>query len=496
MNTLPGLLLDISIIALFLVGISRFKTPPEARKGNQLAAVALSVAFILVLLRFHILTPELVLLALVIGAGGGWLWAMRVNMTQIPAMVAFQNGAGGCAAMLVSLIEMTRLAGDTGSLHQIFGVVGIIAGAVTFSGSMIAAGKLAGKLQSTPLVIPRHNQWLLGLLGLMGFLGILTLTTATSMLLAWLLLLTGAALALGFLFAGRVGGADMPVLISFLNATTGLAAAFCGMIIENRLLIACGALVAASGYILTWSMCKAMNRNLKNVLMGYGSVAPETAAVSDTPSDTLPGTVDTPEGVLDSAFTRVVDATTEAAADTATDDPSAEPSSDPWIAALDALKAAQSVIFIPGYGMALAQAQFNLVSLGNHLEKIGKCVKYAIHPVAGRMPGHMNVLLAEADIDYEKLYDMDTINTEFANTDVALVAGACDVVNPAAIHVEGTPISGMPILKAYEARRIIICNLDLQPGYSGVENPLYKEPKAILLPGNAKETLARLLEAA
>ncbi len=481
MSTLLTFVWDISIIGLFLVGISRFTAPPEARSGNQLAAVALAAAFILVLLRFHILTPELVLLALVIGAVGGWIWAMRVDMTQIPAMVAFQNGAGGCAAMLVSLIELTRGVVLAGTLNLVFGVVGVVAGAVTFSGSMVAAGKLAGRIKSAPLVIPHHNRWLLGLLLLIGLMGFLAVISSTNMLVGYLFVLMVSALALGLLFAGRVGGADMPVLISFLNATTGLAAAFCGMVIENRLLIACGAMVAASGYILTYSMCRAMNRNLKNVLMGY-AVKGTTAAAE---------TVDP------------VPASEASAVDTAVSSPepaaTTEPAqvierADPWIEAPAALRDAATVVIIPGYGMALAQAQFNLVALGNKLEQLGKTVKYAIHPVAGRMPGHMNVLLAEADIDYEQLYDMDTINPEFPATDVALIAGACDVVNPSAIEVEGTPISGMPILKAHEARRIIVCNLDTQPGYSGVANSLYANSKTIFLAGNAKETLARLME--
>lgn len=395
-------------------------------------------------------------------------------MTQIPAMVALQNGAGGCAAMIVSFIELGRAGAALGTINQFFGSVGLIAGAVTFSGSMVAAGKLSGILESTPLFLPRHNRILTGLCALICLSGIWLGLFASKGIVFYSLLIILLALSLGILFSARIGGADMPVLISFLNATTGLAASFCGIVVENRLLIACGAMVAASGYILTHKMCMAMNRNLKEVFLG--NILPPKSPAKPEPDYAGQKTEDSlvPDEIKSKKPNEI--------------------STDPFDDALEALTSSESIIIIPGYGMALAQAQFNLVNLANKLEQLGKTVKFAIHPVAGRMPGHMNVLLAEADIDYEKLYDLDAINPDFSSTDVALIVGACDVVNPAANLADNSPISGMPILNAHEARQVVICNLDTRPGYSGVENPLYHEPGVILLLDNAKDSIAKLLE--
>jgi H+-translocating NAD(P) transhydrogenase subunit beta len=469
---------DIAIIAVFILGIKSFRTPPDAKTGNRMAGVALSAAFILLLSRHQLFKAEIVVLALAIGAGGGWMWAMRVKMTQIPAMIAFQNGAGGCAAMIVSFVELSRSGIALGNVNQFFGAVGLIAGAITFSGSMVAAGKLSGLLGSTPMFLPRHNQLLAGLGLLICLLGFwLGLIASTAMILYSMMVIL-LALSLGFLFSVRIGGADMPVLISFLNATTGLAAAFCGIVVENRLLIACGAMVAASGFILTHKMCIAMNRNLKNVLFGkIFNFKSSEEPVNDQGQPQDPSRI---ENIIIS--------------DKITDEEPIEKPRDPFERALEALNSAKNVIIIPGYGMALAQAQFNLVALGNQLEQLEKTVKFAIHPVAGRMPGHMNVLLAEADIEYDKLHDMDVINPEFPSVDLVLIVGACDVVNPAANLIENSPISGMPILNAYQARQIIICNLDTRPGYSGVENPLYKQPEVIFLRGDARESLGKILE--
>jgi H+-translocating NAD(P) transhydrogenase subunit beta len=463
---------------VFIFGIKAFRTPPDARTGNRMAAVALSAAFVLLLSRHQLFKPETVLLALAIGAGGGWFWALKVNMTQIPAMVAFQNGAGGCAAMLVSFVELTRAGVALGAVNQFFGAVGLIAGAVTFSGSMVAAGKLSGIVGGTPLFLPRHNHLLAGVCAAICLFGLWVGLFASTAMVFYSIMVVILALSLGIIFSIRIGGADMPVLISFLNATTGLAAAFCGMVVDNRLLIACGAMVAASGYILTHKMCLAMNRDLKNVFIGriLPPKSPEKPEDDESPPQDAQQPEDSPD--LKEALDEI---------------PEKKPQ-DPFQLALEALNSAESVIIIPGYGMALAQAQFNLVTLGNRLEKLKKTVKYAIHPVAGRMPGHMNVLLAEADIDYDKLYDLDTINPEFSSTDVTIIVGACDVVNPAANLADNSPISGMPILNAQEARRVIICNLDTRPGYSGVDNPLYQQPGVILLLGNARESLAKLIE--
>jgi NAD(P) transhydrogenase subunit beta len=339
----------------------------------------------------------------------------------------------------------------------------LIIGTATFSGSMIAGGKLAGLMKQQPVVLRFHSALLAGCsLAILIIAGVAGQAESQAPIY-WFLTLIGLSVLLGLLFSIRIGGADMPVLISFLNATAGLAAAFCGLALQNRLLIACGATVAASGSILTHVMCVAMNRGLTKVFMGSVSkqkIKPEEAVNAKERS------VQSDRG-----------------------------GGNGFEYALSAARIAKKIVIVPGYGMALAQAQFHVVSLAHRLEELGKSVKFAIHPVAGRMPGHMNVLLAEAEVDYEKLVEMEEINPEFPATDLALVVGACDVVNPAAIAQEGTPISGMPILMVHEADVVVVCNIDAKPGYSGVKNPLFEMPKTITLFGDAKETLGRLIEA-
>ncbi len=463
MGTWLSLFFDVLVILLLIVGLRLFHSPKGARSGNMINALALLAAFLLVLYRYKILSPGIVVTALLAGSAVGVIVAMRVNMIQIPAMVAFQHGAGGIAAFLVSFVELNRATAHLTSFGKIAGVLGLIIGAATFSGSMIASAKLSNKINQRPVVLPQHSFLLLAVALLTLILGVF-IGIRVALPGAWLLLaLLALSVLLGILFSIRIGGADMPVLISLLNATAGAAAAFCGAVIQERLLIACGATVAASGSILTHIMCKAMNRSLLNVLIGARSGSISRAAVS-----TMPQAV-------------------EAA-------PEAKAVQLPQEAAIDKLKTAGKVVIIPGYGMALAQAQFKVVELARRLEQRGVEVKFAIHPVAGRMPGHMNVLLAEAEVDYDKLVEMDTINPEFRNIDVALIVGSCDVVNPAAIQQDGSPISGMPILMAQEAKSAIVCNLDDRPGYSGVENPLYQLPTTIMLLGDANTTISTLLE--
>jgi NAD(P) transhydrogenase subunit beta len=461
-----GLLLDLAVVLILLAAFWQFRTPGGARRGSLTAAAALACALVLVLTRNLILDPAIVLGAVAVGSAIGLFVALRVNMIQIPAMIAFQHGAGGIAAFLVSYVELARSAGQMALLSEVSGIVGTVVGAATFSGSMIASGKLANRIRQTPLVLHRHGWWLLGNGALVTFLALAVLGMApgASAIRYDLMALIVLSASFGVLFSIRIGGADMPVLISFLNATAGLAAAFCGIVIENRLLIACGACVAASGSILTHVMCRAMNRSLPGVFLFSKRRTLQAA----------PG---------------------RAAGNTSAAAPAAERSPEERLADVAAaLKEARRVVIIPGYGMALAQAQFEVVSLVKRLIEMGKEVKFAIHPVAGRMPGHMNVLLAEADVDYELLREMDEVNPEFSQTDLALVIGACDVVNPAAIHVEGTPISGMPILLAHEAKRVAVFNLDARPGYSGVENPLYRKDNTIMLLGDAQKTMASILE--
>ena len=398
--------------------------------------------------------------------------ARAVNMVQIPAMVAFQHGAGGVAAFLVSFVELTRSGPGLAPVNALSGILGLMIGALTFSGSLIAAAKLASRMSQKPQRLPFHTGLVLGALGLMLAVGFVSFRAPAGPLQHGLLvLLILLSAAFGVLFSIRIGGADMPVLISFLNATAGLAAALCGMVVENQLLIAFGATVAASGGILTHMMCKAMNRRLLGIFM------PNSAPAAPAPNAA---------GELSAAAPSV----RETRQDAASSEPEAR-----LARAAGLLAAARSVLIVPGYGMALAQAQAEVSALAAHLAALGKEVRYAIHPVAGRMPGHMNVLLAEAGVDYDRLVEMEAINPEFASTDLALVVGACDVVNPAAISVEGTPISGMPILCVHEARYVVCCNYDDKPGYSGVENPLYAQDNTVLLQGDAKSTVRGLLEA-
>jgi len=349
---------------------------------------------------------------------------------------------------------------------EIAALLGLIVGAGTFSGSLVASGKLANRLRQTPVVLPGHNTILATLVLLLVALSVWAGLLADGLLLRTALVaLIAGSVVLGIVLAVRIGGADMPVLISFLNATAGLAAALCGVAIGNRLLIACGATVAASGSILTHVMCRGMNRGLASVFTGIRPLSTPDAPTAPDAAERAPGPIEA----------------------LATDS-----DGDLFSRALGLLREAQRVIVIPGYGMALAEAQDEVVRLGERLAELGKNVRFAIHPVAGRMPGHMHVLLAEADVDYDCLCELKDVDHEFTQTDLALIVGACDVVNPAAIERSDTPISGMPILKAHEARHVVVCNLDEKPGYSGVENPLYRNPNTTLLLGDARDTVNQL----
>ncbi len=461
------ILIDLTVILVLIAGIWLFRTPRRAKFGNLAAAVALSCAVVLVLYRNGIMDVGTVAASLLAGAVAGYAVARAVGMIQIPAMVAFQNGAGGAAALLVSLVELTRVGQALDLVSAVSGVLGLAVGAVTFTGSMIASAKLGGKMRQAPQILPNHDGLVLIAGAALVIAGIASLYASGSAALFLHLVGIALAAALGILFAMRVGGADMPVLISFLNAMTGVAAALCGMVIGNQLLIAFGATVAASGSVLTHLMCKAMNRHIIRVFWPYSTdetAKPETSAGSRAstgdPGTACPAPPDSVQG---------------------------------FAKAMDLIKSARKVVIIPGYGMALAKAHQSVAALANAMTALGKDVVYAIHPVAGRMPGHMNVLLAEADVDYDMMSEMDEVNPELHTADLVLVIGACDVVNPAAMDVEGTPISGMPILMAHKAGAVVCCNLDKRPGYSGVENPLYEMDHAILLPGDADKTVSGLL---
>ena len=474
MGSLNHLLIDIAIIVMFMV----FRTPRGARRGNLITALAFAAALALVFVRNDIGHP--VLIALAIAAGGvlGWYVSVKVTMTRTPALIALQNGAGGGASLLVSSVELTARAAEMGALNTAFAYSGVLIGAVALSGSVLAALKLENRIDPRPRTYTGHNWILLALLAVFAT-GVVIAGPLEGAERASVILLIGAtALVFGVVFSMRIGGADMPVLISFLNTLSGLAAACVGVALGNQMLIAAGAMVGSSGLILTWVMCTAMNRNLVGVLTGNPlttqakrrmRVGADAPAVDAAPTPEQP----VPDDPGDSGAAEV---------------PPAE-------RAVTALTNAESVIIVPGYGMALAHAQFDVARLASVLEQAGKKVRFAVHPVAGRMPGHMHVLLAEADVDYDKLFEMDSINDDFGSTDVALVVGASDVVNPAAIAAEDTPISGMPILRVHEARAVIVCNLDDRPGYSGVPNPLYGDSKTIALFGDAKDSVGGLITA-
>jgi H+-translocating NAD(P) transhydrogenase subunit beta len=467
MDTPVNLLVDFSIIALILIGVRQFRSPRGALRGNWIAAVALGLAVLTVAVRHDLVSPRLVIGMLLVGAVLGWLLAVRVSMIQTPAMVALQHGAGGVAAFLVCFIELVRDSGAQGAVQELSGVTGLVLGAATFSGSLVAGGKLANLIRQPPQVLRGHGWWVAGTAAAALLLSGLAGWSSGSTLVLLLALLILVSAILGTLFSVRIGGADMPVLISFLNATAGLAAAFAGVVIGNRLLVAAGATVAASGSVLTIAMCRAMNRGLFAVFRGFQT--PEAPDAPIGPGDIIPEL----DGGASEKGTETLD---------------------PMEAAAEACRNARSVIFVPGYGMAMAQAQFEVVELARTLESQGKSVRFAIHPVAGRMPGHMHVLLSEAEAPYDKLCELHSINSEFGETDLAIVVGASDVVNPAAGTLKGTPISGMPILKAHEACRILVVNLDDKPGYSGVRNLLYDRPNAILVWGDAKRSLRLIID--
>lgn len=473
MNVSMAWVTDAAVILLLLVGVQRFRSPRGALAGNGIAALALALAVAAVGIRNEIVSPTLVLGLLVVGAVMGWVMAVRVSMIQTPAMVAFQHGAGALAAFLVCFIELVRQTGEVGAVETASGLTGLVLGGATLTGSLLAAGKLGNFMSQPPRSLPGHGVWLGGAAVAILALAVVAGTGGPSpALVAQLLALLMLAGVAGILVAMRVGGADMPVLISFLNATAGLAASFAGVVIGNRLLVAAGATVAASGSVLTIAMCRAMNRRLLTVFVGAGKPTGQAAAAKvGWP---------VPDG-------------SSAPTDAAAAGKSAD-ARDPFERALEACRDARSIIFIPGYGMAMAQAQFEVVAMGRRFEAEGKKVRFAVHPVAGRMPGHMHVLLSEAEAPWDQLRELE-VNPEFAETDLAVVVGASDVVNPAATTSEGTPISGMPILEAHRARHVLVVNLDEKPGYSGVHNQLYDMEHAVLLWGDAKGTLQRLLAA-
>jgi NAD(P) transhydrogenase subunit beta len=449
-------LLYLVAAVLFIIGLRRLGSPATARAGNRLSGIGMLLAIVVTLFDRAIVSYTTIVAGILVGSVLGIWMARAVKMTAMPQMVALLNGFGGGASLLVSGAEFLRaeLVGeqvpvDTGITIQL----GTLIGAVTLTGSLVAYAKLQELLTGRPITFA-GQQVVNGII----FAAIVALSVyqvATPDPLLWpFYLVCGLSLLIGVLLVLPIGGADMPVVISLLNSYSGIAAAMTGFVIGNSVLIVSGALVGSSGIILSQIMSRAMNRSLTNVLFGaFGAQA---------------------GGATRSAAGLTVQSVT------------------PEDAALR-LAYAQRVIIVPGYGMAVAQSQHQVRELADLIERRGGEVKYAIHPVAGRMPGHMNVLLAEANVPYDKLYDMDEINDQFDDTDVALVIGANDVVNPAARNDPSSPIYGMPILNVDRAKSVIVMKRSMNAGFAGIENELFYEPKTSMLFGDAKKSLTQLV---
>ncbi len=449
-------LIYLGAAVLFITGLKRLQSPETARQGNRLSAIGMFIAITVTLFDAGIVSYTTIAAGIVVGAALGLWLAYTVKMTSMPQMVALLNGFGGGASLLVAVAEYlnTSSRGESPAIDTAITThLGVLIGAVTLTGSFIAWAKLQEVLTGKPITFPAQKVVNALMFATIAGLAIWLVIDPQAPRAAFFTLV-GLALVLGVTLVIPIGGADMPVVISLLNSYSGIAGAMTGFIIHNEVLIVSGALVGSSGIILSLVMCRAMNRSLSNVIFGaFGGASSSGGALAEgmTISET-----NVEEAALQLAY-------------------------------------AQQVIVVPGYGMAVAQAQHQVREIMELVEKRGGTVKFAIHPVAGRMPGHMNVLLAEANVPYDKLVDMDDINPEFERTDVVLVIGANDVVNPAAKTNPGSPIFGMPILHADAARRIIVLKRGMSAGFAGIENELFYNAKTQMLFGDAKGTLGKLL---
>jgi proton-translocating NAD(P)+ transhydrogenase subunit beta len=451
-------LLYLVTIVTFILALHFLSRPDKARWGNRIGAAGMLLAIAVTFAQNEIVSYWGIALGMVIGGGFGAVAARRVKMTAMPQMVALFNGVGGGAAALVSWAEFHNRVPLPGNLKvdiSLAIMLSALIGAVSFAGSMVAFAKLQELIQGRPITYP-GQQVVNGLvLGIAVGAGIAIAAGGEDQWLMWLLL--GCSALFGVLFVLPIGGADMPVVISLLNAFTGLAAAATGFELENNVLIVSGMLVGASGTLLTLLMSRAMNRSIANVLFGaFGQASAGAVAAADGDAGTVRSANAEDVAVM--------------------------------------LAYAHKVVFVPGYGLAVAQAQHDVRQLADLLEEKGVEVSYAIHPVAGRMPGHMNVLLAEANVPYPQLKEMDEANPEFGRTDVALVVGANDVVNPDARNNQGSPIYGMPILNVDDAQSVVVLKRSMNPGFAGIENPLFYNPKTVMLFGDAKESIVKLIE--
>ncbi len=452
----------------FLYGIKLMSSPKKAVKGNLLGAFSMLFAILVTLISHGIISQGILWISLAAGGLIGYMLAIKVAMIQMPQLVALLNGMGGGASAVTAFVVLGNTYGDS-IITRFTGGLALLVGCVTLSGSMIAAAKLDQRIKQQPVILHGHTFLTFVVLFLMGIFLFFTTTAPWGTIKLLSILTLVSALIFGILFTIRIGGADMPITISLLNSFSGLAGSIAGFAIRNPLLVAVGAIVGAAGFILTRIMCRAMNRSLLEVVLTKTTIA-STGQISQ--EEKKKGGPDTaiPETTANNERTKSKEIQ------------------------VSFLRKAQKVVIVPGYGMALSQAQNEVKQLYDKLLELGKDVKFAIHPVAGRMPGHMNVLLAEVDIPYDRLYEMDDINPVFTETDVVIIVGANDVVNPAAKTAKNTPIYGMPILNTHESKHIIVCNIDTKPGYAGVENPLYELENVSLLLGDAKETVRELAE--
>ena len=449
-----------------LTGISLMSKVKTAVAGNLLSAFSVLMGIVITLYYKEIFSVWTIFIFMLIGVLVGSVLARRVKMIEMPQLVALLNGVGGLASALVGILSLVGI-GIIISEYKVFvdvtSVLAIIVGLITLFGSMVAAAKLHKLLPQKPVKWKNHSAILNTLLFIMVGVTIASVFIADNSIVLYIVLILSIIVSsvFGYAFAIRVGGADMPITISLLNSLSGVAGAIAGMAVNDLLLVSVGGIVGASGLFLTQIMCRAMNRSLMDILLGKtstagGSKIVETAVVVEP--------INIFESIIEKRDKN------------------------------DILKSAKSVIIVPGYGMALAQAQHLVKQLADRMEENGADVKFAIHPVAGRMPGHMNVLLAEADVPYDKLFEMDDVNDTFSDTDVVIVVGANDVINPSARDAVDTPIYGMPVLNVDEAKEVFICNYDLQPGYAGVDNPLYNRSEGVyMLLGDAKDSLKELL---
>ncbi|MBQ3574747.1 MAG: NAD(P)(+) transhydrogenase (Re/Si-specific) subunit beta, partial [Clostridia bacterium] len=452
-NTLYLILGSILVVGI-LIGIVLMSKVKSSRGGNLLASICLFAIVLLTIIHSRLIADWRSWAFLAVGALIGAFLASRVKMIQMPQMVALLNGLGGAASALVAIVTLQDTTISAFTLYT--SQLALAVGAITLSGSLIAAGKLAKILPQKPVVLKGHSiitaMLLVGTLASMVFSGSIWWITALISLL------------FGVVFAMRVGGADMPITISLLNSLSGVAGGIAGIALGDPVLIAVGGIVGASGLLLTQIMCRAMNRRLIFILLG------KTAAVSPKKAE-APAAPVAKEAEAAPAVEEIITSGPE-----------------------KLLADAKDVIIVPGYGMALSQAQQHVRRLADAFEQKGARVRYAIHPVAGRMPGHMNVLLCEADVPYEQLFEMDDINADFAACDLAIAIGANDTINPAANIAEGTPIYGMPVLDIGDAKNIFVLNFDDKPGYAGVPNPLYTREDVVFMMGDAKDSINKLLD--